>query len=80
MELLILICIGLLIALAACLFTILNPNVELSCMIGKHKYFYAGKKSGMVMNRKSKQVIGTMREVYTCKCGKEKPATNEDYL
>mgnify|MGYP000055969733 CR=1 FL=1 len=56
------------------------PWLDWSCVFGRHKYHYIGKKSGMALNTKKRGVIGTMRNVYECKCGKEKPAVKEDYL
>ena len=66
--------------LALVLFKINHPEVRWGCLVGKHKYSYLGSKSGMHYNKDTKQVTGTMRRLYQCSCGKDKPAESKDWI
>lgn len=59
---------------------IANPKIRVSCLIGLHKYVYSGCKSGMTFDEGSRGISGTMREIYVCSCGAQKPASSEDYV
>lgn len=50
------------------------------CLVGSHLYMYAGRKSGMSFDTRSRQVNGTMRTIYRCaRCNKFKPVEVKDY-
>lgn len=58
-----------------------NPNINWKCRFGNHDYLYIGKKSGMVRKTNGERgVIGTVRRVYECTCGVEKPVESKDYI
>lgn len=58
----------------------LHPTLSWSCLIGRHKYIYSGRCSGMVFVENSREIIGSERAIYICRCGKQKPAAHEDYV
>lgn len=57
-----------------------HPKLSWKCIFGLHDYTYIGKKSGMAFNIETGQVEGSTRRVHECKCGKERPIDQADYI
>lgn len=65
--------------LAISMFKINHPHIKWGCFFGKHRYSYAGRRSGMTYNKDTDKVTGTMRKLYQCSCGTFKKAEDKDW-
>jgi len=54
-----------------------NPDLATKCIFGFHDYCFSHEKHGM--HFENYQLVGTERNIYMCRCGKEKPAEKGDW-